>query len=157
MFELNISLKSKNLKKAKIQEKFVEWGGELFSQDPPQYTYNNSLIFGEFLDNSYFKEYYGRLIGNDFDIDKYRTFRLLGEDLLEMERLVNISSPAIINNEVHKFIVSLSEISDFVIFLIRDEEEIDIKYQLHSGDELINIICSCMCWDSPKGALIVKS
>ena len=60
MFEFNISLKPENLIKAQIQEKLVEWGGEFYSQEPPLYDYNNSLIFDEFPDNNYFKKYYGK-------------------------------------------------------------------------------------------------
>lgn len=156
LFYFDISIKESNLKKAKIQERLIEWGGELFSQDPPQYEYNETLIFDEFPDNTYFKKYYSRFIGNDFDIDNYRTFRLLGKHLSEIEKLINTNISDLENHELYKFLVNLSQIDDFAIFLIRDEEEIDDRYRIKTKDELIDIFCSCLKWDSPKGALITK-
>lgn len=156
LFYFDISIKTDNLKKAKIHEKMVEWGGELCSQDPPLYNYNGTLIFDEFPDNSYFKKYYGKYIGNDFDIDKYRTFRLLGEHLSEMGKLINNDSSDLINHELYKFLVNLSEIDYFAIFLIRDEEEIDERYKINTREELIDTFCNCLKWDTPKGALITK-
>lgn len=156
MFEFNISLKPENLIKAQIQEKLVEWGGEFYSQEPPLYDYNNSLIFDEFPDNNYFKKYYGKLIDKDFDIDKYRTFRLLGEHLSEIERAINLGNFDISNSEFYKFMINVGKLNDYAIFLIRDEEEVDVCYKLNINDELIKIFCNCLKWDSPKGALIIK-
>ena len=156
MFDLSISLKSEDLKKAKIQEKLVEWGGKLFSQEPPLYAYNNSLIFDEYPNNNYFKKYYGKLMGNDFDIDKYRTFRLLGDHLSTIEKQINIDISELSNNEIYKFIINIWELNEFAIFLIRDEEEIDVSYKINTKEEMIEILCNCLRWDSPKGVLITK-
>lgn len=156
LFYFNVSIKSENLEMAKIKEKLVEWGGKLFSQEPPRFEYNDILIFDEYPDNSYFKKYYGKLISDDFDIDKYRTFRLLGEHMSELEKLVNANSSELENNELYKFLVNLSELDDFAIFLIRDEEEIDEKYKINTKEELTKIFCSCLNWNSLEGALIIK-
>lgn len=157
MFYLNISLKSDDLKRAKIQEELVEWGGKLFSQEPPLYAYNNSLIFDEYPNNNYFKKYYGKWIGNDFDIDKYRTFRLLGDHLSKIEKLVNIDNSEISNTEIYKFVRDICDLSEFAIFLIRDEEEIDVSYKINTYDELTERFYGCFKWDAPKGAFIIKS
>lgn len=156
LFYFDVSLKSENLEKAKIKEKLVEWGGELFSQDPPRYEYNDILIFDEYPDNSYFKKYYGKLIGDDFDIDKYRTLSLSGEHMSELETLINTKGSDLEDNELYKFLLNLSELDDFAIFLIRDEEEIDARYNINSKEELIGIFCNCLNWNSLEGALITK-
>ena len=156
MFELIVALKPENLEKANIPEKLVEWGGELFSYDPSRYVYNDYLVFDEFHDKCYFKTYYGSFIKDDFDIEQYQAFWLTGNDLWEMERLVNAQSADLVYNELYKFLSALSKLDDFVVFLIRDEEEIDIKYPLHHPDELLPAFCSCLKWDAPKGALITK-
>lgn len=156
LFYFDVSLKSENLEKAKIKEKLVEWGGELFSQDPPRYEYNDILIFDEYPDNSYFKKYYGKLIGDDFDIDKYRTFSLSGEHMSELETLINTNGSDLEDNELYKFLLNLSELDDFAIFLIRDEEEIDARYKINSKEELIGIFCNSLNWNSLEGALITK-
>lgn len=136
MFELIIALKPENLEKAKIPEKLVEWGGELFSYDPPRYVYHDCLVFDEF--------------------HEYRAFWLTGNGLWEMERQVNNKCPDIVYNELFRFLSDLSKLNDFVVFLIRDEEEIDMKYKLNQSDELIPVFCSCLQRDAPKGALIIK-
>lgn len=156
MFEIIIALKPENLEKANIPEKLVEWGRELFSYDPPRYVYNDRLVFDEFHDKSYFKRCYGSFIKDDVDMDAYRAFWLTGNDLWKMERQVNNQCADIVCNELYKFLSDLSKLDDFIIFLIRDEEEIDMKYQLNHSDELIPVFCSCLQWDAPKGALIIK-
>lgn len=156
LFYFNVCIKTNNLKKVKMEERLVEWGGELFSREPPQYEYNGTLIFDEFINNNYLKKYYSRIIDGDFDLDKYRTFRLLGEDLLEIEKLVNANNAEIENHELYKFLTNLFSIDDFIIFLIRDEEEIDEKYKVTTKEELLDVFCNCFKWDSPKGALITK-
>lgn len=156
MFELIIALKPENLKKAKIPEKLVEWGGELFSYDPPRYVYHDCLVFDEFHDKSYFQMYYGSFIKDDVDMDQYRAFWLTGNGLWEMERQVNNKCADIVYNELFRFLSDLSKLNDFVVFLIRDEEEIDMKYKLNHSDELIPVFCSCLQRDAPKGALIIK-
>lgn len=155
MFYFDVSIKSEDLTKVKIKEMLVEWGGDLLSQEPPRYLYDNTLIFDEITENSYYKKYYGDVIGEDFDLDKYRTFTLPG-CLNDMESLINFKHSGIENTDLYKFLADLSELDDFAIFLIRDEEYVDVRYRVNTKDELIDLFCDCLKWDSPRGALITK-
>lgn len=156
LFYFNVSIKTNSLMKLNMQEKQVEWGGEWYSQEPPQYEYDGTLTFDEFLNNNYFEKYCHRLLGKDFDIDGYRTFRLLGEHLSEIEKMINLNNCNCKNHQLFKFMDSLLKIDQFIIFLICDEEEIAERYQVNTKEELIDIFCSCLKWDSPRGALIIK-
>jgi len=51
----------------------------------------------------------------------------------------------------------LCRLDSFAIFFIRDEECIDIRKKVATEDELINVICSSLNWDSPKGVLLTKN
>ena len=156
LFYFDISIKREDLEKAKIHEQLVEWGGELYTQDPPLYEYDGILIFEESLNNSYYKNYYGEFIGSDFDIDKYRTFHLKGKYMSEIEVLVNRDISNLTNHVLCKFLIDLSELDEFAIFLIRDEEEMEERYRINTSKELIRTFCNCFNWDNPKGALITK-
>lgn len=51
-------------------------------------------------------------------------------------------SHEVLNNKLMLFLNELSDLECFMIFLIRDEEEIDKRYEVHSKEELIKRICS---------------
>jgi hypothetical protein len=156
LFYLDIAIKKDDVNKFGIKEKLIEWGGESFSQEPPQYSYKETLIFDEYSDANYLKRYFYKQINNDFELENYRVFRLLGKQLSEIEELINLKDPDVDSHELYKFLADLYELDYFAIFLIRDEEEIDERYRIKSKEELARIFCNCLKWDSPEGALITK-
>ena len=66
-------------------------------------------------------------------------------------------SHEVLNNKIMLFLNELSDLECFMIFLIRDEEEIDKRYEVHSKEELIKRICSCLLWTAPEGVLLIKN
>jgi hypothetical protein len=76
---------------------------------------------------------------------------------MDLEFIVNNHSHAISKNELVLFLGKLSNLNSFLIFFIRDEENIDNSYKIHTKGELIDKICECLLWSSPKGAVFIKS
>jgi len=132
-------------------------GGEFFSQEPRKYKNNSGLVFEEFSDLNYYKEYYGRFLENDLEIDKYISLRLLGTHVFDLELILNKSNADISNNGIILLLQDLCRLDSFAIFFIRDEECIDIRKKVDTEDELINVICSSLNWESPKGVLLTKN
>lgn len=154
LFYLDILIKPEKMLQVKIKEKLVEWEGKWYSEEPPKYEYDDKLYFRQTVDISYYKKYYGKFISDDFAIDQYRSIRLLGSHLSELEQLINTNNPALEQNELCQFLMELSMLDDFVLFLIYDEEEIDASYRIKTKEELITRFCSCLNWKSPQGAVI---
>lgn len=79
VFDFIVLIREEDIKKIKVSEDLVEWGGENYSQDPPQYKYtNSSLFFHKFLSIDSYKRYFKEVIGNDLKIDEFIPFILLG-------------------------------------------------------------------------------
>lgn len=158
VFDLIVLIKEEEIEKINISERLVEWDGEKFSQDPPQYVYNNSsLLFHKFLNIDYYKRNFNNIIGNDLNIDEFIPFILLGNHLLDVEMLINChNSDRLKKHDIFKLLENLLKLDKFAILLEREEEYIDKKYRVKNKEELINIFCNCLIWDSPKGAFITK-
>lgn len=157
VFDFIVLIRKEDIKKIEISEAFVEWGGERFSQDPPQYMYHNSsLFFHKFLSIDYYKKYFKKIIGIDLKIDEYVPLLLLGNHMSDIEKLINTNDLELLNHEIFKFFKDLCELDEFAIFFEREEEYIDKRYYIKTTEELVNIFCNCLIWDCPEGALITK-
>lgn len=158
VFDFIVLIKEEEIKKINITEKLVEWGGEKFSQDPPQYVYDNSsLLFHEFLDLDYYKRNFSDIIGNDLNMDEFIPFILLGSHMLEVEKLVNCHNGDMLKkHDIFGFLEDLMKLDEFAILIEREEEYIDKRYYVKTKEELINVFCNCFVWDSPEGAFITK-
>lgn len=157
-FELDVLIKENELSKLKLPEIFAEWGGELFSQEPPKYIYNSKLIFERVMDIEHYQRYYKKFIDDDWNLNSYISLKLLGyvSHFNELGSLINKKDQGFSNNEVVLFLLDLLKLDTFAIFLIRDEEYIDKKYVISQEQELIDIITKSLNWSSPKGVLIYK-
>ena len=156
-FSFDLLMQRDDITKASLSELLAEWGGEFFSQEPRKYKNNSGLVFEEFSDLNYYKEYYGRFLENDLEIDKYISLRLLGTHVFDLELILNKSNADISNNGIILLLQDLFKLDSFAIFFIRDEECIDIRKKVATEDELINVICSSLNWESPKGVLLTKN
>lgn len=157
VFDFIVLIREKDIKKIEISEALVEWGGESFSQDPPQYIYSNSsLFFHKFLCINNYKKYFKEIIGNDLKIDEFMPFILLGNHMLEIEKLINTNAPNMLNHDIFKFLENLCVLDEFAIFVEREEEYVDKRYNIKTKEELINIFCNCLTWNCSEGALITK-
>lgn len=149
----DLLINEKDLSKLNLSEFLLEWGGEFFHQEPPQYRLNTDFVFERFLDIDYYRKYHKKIIGDDFKIDEYLPLRLCGKHMIELENIVNN------NEEIEKsciidFLHKVSMLDTYAIILLREEEYLDERYRVKTEKELIEAVCSCLNWDDPKGALI---
>ena len=148
---LDVLIMKSDFDKVDISEQFKEWGGEKFPQNPIKYTYKSSLIFHENKDS-----YYQKTVGN-IDIQNYVPLTLEGHQLTELESLINDENSDIKNNELLLFLSELYNVLDtFFVFIFRDEECIDEKYDIKNVKELVEIFCNSLRRETPRGFLIKK-
>jgi len=55
-----------------------------------------------------------------------------------------------------RFFKQLLSLEHFYVLLLKEEEEIDRKYQIGNADELLTAICQSLNWTSPEGSVIAK-
>ncbi len=155
-FSFDVLLKPEDLSTVNISESLVEWGGEVFSHEPKKYTYKSTLVFEEFSDIEYYKNHHKDIIQNDFDIDQYIPFRLLGDGMLQLEKIVNCNKDELHNNDIIRFLIDISSLNTFGLFLLREEEWIDKRYRISTKEQLIEIVSNCLKWVSVEGVFITK-
>ena len=143
-----------DLKKTKLVEILAEWGGEFFSQDPKKYKFESELIFREITEMNY----YQKIIGNDFNVHNCVALYLEGNNLKELEWIVNNNQAnKIKENELIKLISELYKtLNTFCIINKIDDECIDKKYFVTNVNEAIDIFAISLKWTSPKGIVIIK-
>lgn len=155
-FMLDILLPENELNKLEIKEFLFEWGGEKFSQDPPIYKNDTGLEFKQIQDLGYYQRCFQKYIEEDLDIHKYISLTLCGDYVSDLELAINKKNKSLKANIIIKFLEKLSQLENFVVFLIRDEEEIDKMYRIRTKEEFLNTLCNCLKWESPEGAVITK-
>lgn len=148
---LDILLPKNDISKINLSELLVEWGEEVYSQDPPKYTNNSKLFFVEYTD----KEYYKRYLGDQYSINQFIALHF-ESSLLDLELAINDKGD-FLNNEITLFLTELLKLESFVILLIRDEEWIDEKHKISDKDELQTIIYDSLSWTKPKGVIITNT
>lgn len=148
---LDILIEKKQIGKLHLLESLAEWGGEQFSRNPPQYTKYSTLLFEEYLEKDYFEEY----LEKDYFSKEFVALHFKGS-LLDLEISVNHKAKKFYDNEIILFLTDLFMLKQFAIFLIREEEYIDEKYEICDKKELYNIILNSLDWTNPKGVLITR-
>jgi hypothetical protein len=158
-FTLDVLILKKDICSVGLNKQLITWGDEEFSQEPPRYTNDSKLFFERSGNLEYYKEYFNKFIPDNIAIDEFEALRLIGNNMFELERLINYKQEPIknlLNNEVIVFLSRLSKLDSFVIFLIRDEEYIDGQYRLQNDSELVNIIYDCISYSISRGLVITK-
>lgn len=143
-----------DLEKTKLDEILVEWGGEVFSQEPKKYKFESELIFREITEMNY----YQRIIGNDFNAHNCVALYLEGNNLKDLEWIVNNNQANMIKeNKLIKLISELYETLDtFCIINKIDDEFIGKKCFVSNVNEAIDIFVNSLKWTSPIGIVIIK-
>ena len=149
-FILDVLIPKDQNDKVGLSEVLVEWGGERFSEEVPKFSFDSTVPFRQNKDLEYFQEILGE------KLDNYIALTLQGKELMDLEFLVNNKSDAIKENVLIRFLEKLLELDSFYIVLLKDEEEIDGRYQVRNRKELWEIISRSLDWKSPKGAIITK-
>lgn len=151
-FILDILLSKSSFNKMHLTEVLVTWGEESFSQTPRKYEYKSTLIFHENTDINYYKKIWGESVNN------CTVLTLEGQHLSELEYFVNSEKQEQANNVIIEFLSELYNTGvSFSILLLRDEECIDNKYIINNMNELINVFCNSLSWNSPEGVVITKN
>ena len=96
-FIVDIIIPKNDIEKVNVVEELIEWGGEKLSQDPPKYSYKSILIFHENEDS-----YYQRVL-EGFDTKKNIILTLEGQQLSELEFLINKQEQDLAENELLMF------------------------------------------------------
>lgn len=151
-FLLDIVIPKDEMKKVDLEEQLIEWGGEIFSQEPAKYIGKKELVFEELTN----LKYHCGLLGNNLDAKKYSALIFKREELSELEFLANSGTEDLRNNLLFVFLESLITLSSFYIFLLREDEVIKERYAIERQEELKAVLCESLSWNTPKDILIYK-
>lgn len=151
---LDILIPQKDIAKLSVEELFVEWGGEIFSQDPKKFKYKTSLFFQEHINIKYYEKILESKLTHDFI-----ALTLQGECLYNLEIMVNSSKNCTKeDSELISFIYELYKVIDnFYIILLLNEDQIDEQYNIGNADDATKIFINSLNWETPKGIIISKS
>lgn len=151
---LDILVPKKDIDKLGIEEMFVEWGGEEFSQDPKKFKYQTTLFFQEHKN----LKYYEKILKADLKLFEFVALTLRGDSLSNLEFMVNRNKNyRLEENELINFIYKLYKVIDiFCILLLLNEDQIDEQYNIVNDEEAIKIFTKSLKWESPKGIIISK-
>lgn len=153
-YMFSILIPKSDLEKTNIVEIMAEWGGEVFSRNPREFTYDISLKFREIIDLSYFQS----IIGSGFDLSNNIALYLEGNNIQKLEFVVNKQELNIQDNKVIKFINELfSTLEVFCIINEIEDESIDKKYFITNAKEAVDIFIDSLNWDFPRGIIIIKN
>ncbi|MEY8382254.1 hypothetical protein AALG83_03700 [Christensenellaceae bacterium 44-20] len=149
-FILDVLIPEKQIELINLSEILAEWGGEVFPKETREFLFESTLVFHQ---NPDLKYYQGILGG---ELENYIALTLQGEELTNLAYLVNAQREEAKKNILMRFFKQLLSLEHFYILLLKEEEEIDRKYQIGNADELLTAICQSLNWTSPEGSVIAK-
>ncbi len=152
-FYLDIVVPKEEMGKVGLEEQLIEWAGQKFSQDPVKYFGKKSLVFEQLTS----LKYHCKLMGDNLDEQKYCALIFKGEELSELEILVNNPKSDLKSNLLFLFLEELISLSSFYIFLKREDEGIKEKYVINDEEDFRDVLCKSLSWDMPKDILMVKN
>ena len=151
-FLLDIIIPKDEMKKVDLEEQLIEWGGEMFSQEPVKYIGRKKLVFEQLTS----LKYHCKLLGDNLNEKKYCALVLKGEELSKLEFIINRREKDLESDLLYLFLKSLITLSSFYIFLVREDEDIKERYEIENGKELRNVLCKSLSWITPKDIVILK-
>ena len=151
-FLLDIIIPKDEMKKVDLEEQLIEWGGEMFSQEPVKYIGRKKLVFEQLTS----LKYHCKLLGDNLNEKKYCALVFKGEELSKLEFIINRREKDLESDLLYLFLKSLITLSSFYIFLVREDEDIKERYEIEKGKELRNVLCKSLSWITPKDIVILK-
>ena len=151
-FLLDIIIPKDEMKKVDLEEQLIEWGGEMFSQEPVKYIGRKKLVFEQLTS----LKYHCKLLGDNLNEKKYCALVFKGEELSKLEFIINRREKDLESDLLYLFLKSLITLSSFYIFLVREDEDIKERYEIETGKELRNVLCKSLSWITPKDIVILK-
>lgn len=149
-FIMDIIILRSELDKLNINEEYVEWGGERFSQEPRKYAYNIALKFYECKDS-----YYQRVI-EEYDGEKYIVLTLDEQKLSSLYDEINKGKDVMQDDLILFFNTLYNNLDKFHIFLYRDEECIDERYLINDVQKFVDLFCGSLNKMTPQGISVSK-
>jgi len=141
------------IKKTKIVEIMAKWGGDEFSRNPREFTYENALDFHEITDLNYFQ----KIIGKGFDVCNCIALYLEGNQIQTLVALAHTQALNILDNKLVLFIFELfNTLNTFCITIEIEDECTNNIYFVSNAQEAIKIIIGSLIGTSSKGIIIVK-
>ena len=151
-YEFDLIIKKDNLSKMQLTEVLHEWGGVMYPSVPAEYASSHGIYFYEVEDIEYFK----RLIGKDIS-DSFIILHLKSDLVFELDYTINRNPDKLNENNLLSFIKDLSDLPEFYLLLIREDEIISDVYEVNTKDDIIQALTKCFDWNNPRDVLIYKN
>ena len=150
-YVLNILIPKNELETVNLKEELIEWGGNLYSCDPPLYITDSDIVFERIEDVRYFYEIVGEKLTNDII-----ALNLKSNILFELEYAVNNDVALLGKNTLFVFLNKLFKLSEFYIILVREDEKVKERYRIVAKEEISIRLSDSLRWSNPKDVLLFK-
>lgn len=148
---LDIIIPRKEIEIVKLNEKLFVWGEGVYSCNPPQYISDSDIIFEQIEDVQYFSKIIGEELTDDTIV-----LHLKSDILFDLEYAVNNQESILEENVLLNFLSKLTELSQFYILMVREDENVKEYYKVSTKEELSIRLSDSLRWSNPKDVLLVK-
>ena len=152
-FELVIIILKVDMNRLSIKEYLVEWGGELFSQDPAIYKEGTGLQLKLFDDAKYYNKY----LMHELKTDEYIFLKAEWNDLNELYWFVHHDSDQLDGNKLLEFLQKVINLNEYYIFIDRDDDGTTKSCSVIDSKELRNVIANTFEFPENGGILITHA
>lgn len=149
-FILDIIILKNEIKKIRLNERLIEWGGQSLSCEPLQYIAMENILFEQVSNSKYYNE-----IVEDILDDSAIILSLKSDLISDLEYEIN-NKNSVSENELVIFLMSLFELSMFYVLLIREDEKPKEKFEIQEHKQIANKICESLNWENPKDVVLFK-
>ncbi|MDE5907126.1 MAG: hypothetical protein K2H52_00010 [Lachnospiraceae bacterium] len=149
-YVLDIIIPKKEVETVKLNEKLIEWGGNTYSCEPPQYVTDTDIIFEQIENVQYFNKIIGEL-KNDTIV-----LHLKRDILFDLEYAINNDESTLKENKLLSFLEELINLSEFYILMVREDENVKERYRISTKEEISIRLSDSLRWSNPKDVLLFK-
>lgn len=150
-YNLDIIISKQEIENAGLTEKFCEWNGEKCSYSPAQYVTNSNIEFEKIENIQYFSKISGIAMPRDVI-----ALSLKSDILHDLEYDINSDVTKLMDNILFIFLVNLSKLNMFYIFLLREDENIKELHEIITDEEMCGVLRDSLNWTNPKDILMFK-
>ncbi len=148
---LDVIIRSNDIENAGLPEKTNEWNGEIISYIPSQYLTDSGIAFEEIEDHSFYENRYGIELSEE-DV----AMHLKSDIIRDLEYGINTCPEIPANNTLLDFLKRLTKLTMFYVVLVREDEDLKERHEIHSEEEMCKVLSDCMKWTDPKNVLFYK-
>lgn len=154
---LEILIPMSDFYKTDITEILVEWGGEVFSQEPQKYKFKSMVL----MKSSNASIYYQKELGDKLNLSEYIVLHVDFECLQNLESIVNNVNDdfedKINSNELIQLFYHLyKNLDSFCIVNNIADELIDDIYIISNACDAINIFLNSIKWTVQRSIALIK-